>query len=156
EEPGEHLRPVDLRKVVLVHGIQRAEARPHPTQPRRGPQRQREQRDVGLLDRDLEVAAASLTRRRRLLAGGDADDRGRIGVDAAEEADRYLAREEPVLAAGKRAVAVSLALGRREVGDEVAADADVEEQGAAGLRERERLARRQYLRERGRVGAGRR
>ena len=170
EEAREHVGPVDLRQIVLVNDVQRAEPGPHQPESRRGAERQGQQRGVGLVEADAQLA-----RRRgalgRLLPGADPYHRARVGIDPAEELQLHLAREEPILAPGEGAVVPPLAGRRGEVRHEIPADADVEQQHATRLGEAERLSwagqvgkrwrvggrrgrgRRRYRRRRGRRGA---
>jgi hypothetical protein len=150
EKAREHVGSIDLGQVVLVDGVERAEARPHQAEARGGAQRQAQQGGVGLVELHVQLARGAAVRR-RLLARADPYDRARVGIDAAEEADLDLAREDAVLAPGERAVAALLACARGEVGDEIAADAHVEEQHASRLGERERLARPSQVVERRRI-----
>jgi hypothetical protein len=56
EEARQHVRPVHLGQIVLVHGVQRAEAGAHEPEPRRRAEGQAQQRDVGLVEPHGEVA----------------------------------------------------------------------------------------------------
>ena len=78
EEPGQHVRAVHLRQIVLVHGVERAGARAHHAEARGRAERQGEQRQGGLqVDRDGAVRRLDPG---RLLAGGDPDYRACIWV----------------------------------------------------------------------------
>ena len=112
--------------------------------------------------RHLHVEAALAVLHR--LAGLEAHHATRIGVDLAEQPQLDRAREEAVLLAGEGAALGLLHVPLREVGDQIRAEPDVEEElaGPAALGERERLVRARIVaqggRRRGRVavvvGAG--
>jgi hypothetical protein len=122
---------------VVVDLVDVAEARSHLPQLELRPPRQRQEREVGLGQRHAGLGA------RLLLAGLDPYLRPRVGIDLPEQAQFHLAREETVLAAGERPGVGLVDVVLREVGDEIAGEADVEQQLAAAALavEREGLAR---------------
>ena len=84
---------------------------------------------------------------RRLLAGLDAHDAARVGIDLTEQAQLDLAGEEAILLTREGSVLGLLHVALREVADEIAGDADVEQElpGAALLIEGERLTRAEEI-----------
>jgi len=114
---------------VLVHFVRVAEAVAHLPEFGLGPVRQREQRHVGFREGDRRLLASCF------LARLDADNGRGIGIDLTEERELDLTREEPVLLTREGAALGFLDVALGEVADEVAGDADVEQQlaGAALL-----------------------
>src|SRR5439155_25863096 len=122
EEVPHDVGAVDPGQIVLVNFVGIAEAVAHLAEPRLGAERQREERQVRLGQAHAGRVAPPF------LAGLDAYDRRGVRVDLAEERELDLAREEAVLLTGERAAARPLDVARRDVADEVAGDAHVEQE----------------------------
>ena len=122
EEVPQHVGPVDEGQVVLMDRVGEAVAVAHLTELGLKAVGQREQREVGLGQRDAGVDSG------RRLAGLDANLGPSERIDLAEEAQLDLTGKEAVGLASKRAGAGLLDVVRCERADEVAGDAHVEEE----------------------------
>src|SRR5262245_47412930 len=137
QEIAHDVRTVDPRQIMLVNLVGPAKAVANLTHSELGSEWERQERQVRLGQVDGDVAAA------RLLAGLDSHDRRGVRVDLAEERELDLAREEPVLETGEASAPGLLDVALGELADEVAGDADIEQElaGTALLVEAEGLAR---------------
>src|SRR2546425_7364894 len=124
-------------QVVLVDDVRIPEAVAHLADLGLGPEREGEQGEVSLGELYVDLFPAPL------LAPLDADLGVGVRVHLAEEPELDLAREEAVLLSREGATLGLLDIRLGDVADEVAGDADVEEEmaGAPLLVEGERLAR---------------
>ena len=145
EKVAEHVGPIDPRQIVLVDHVRVAEAVPHLAELGLGAKRQREHGHARLGEVHGGLGAS------HAFARLDADLGVGVGVDLAEQRQLDLAWEEAVLLSGEGPPPGFLDVRLRDVADEVADDADIEQElTAAALRvERERLARARQVGERG-------
>jgi len=107
---------------VLVDLVRPAVTVAHLAESRLGAEGEGEESHVGFGQADAGILPG------RFFSRFDSDDRGRIRIDLAEERELDLSREEPILLPRKGSASCSRDVLLRDVADEVAGDADVEEE----------------------------